>query len=268
MGAGPAVLRQPADRRRDHPPPGRRGLAAVGRLRPVAGHRADRGGPGPARAEAARDRAGPGAGRRPGRRDHDDRAARPARPDAHRPAAARRAHLRHGRLRPARARPHRAAGRSLRTRRPRREQRQRGPGPAQGLPGPGERRPVGHRRAVPRRSRGLAPDLPAQRGETPARRPSPHRPQPDHPRLGAADPPAGPERIMLPPRTPAAPGPGTPAAAGPRGRPPAPPGQPGRRPGPPSRPSRPRGLPRRPRARGRRRPPAARPAARTRAGLR
>ena len=262
--AGPAVPRQPAVRRRDHPVPGRRGLAAVGRLRPVAGDRADRGDPGPARAEAARDRAGPGTGRGPGRRDHDDRAARPAHRDAHRTAAARRDYLRHQHLRPARARAHGPAGSSLRNDGPRRKRRQHGPGQAEGLPGPGRRRPVGHRGAVPRRPRGMAPDLPAQRGQAPAGRPLPDRPQPDHPRLGAADP-AARRRCMPPPRTQAAPGPQRPAAAGPRSRPPSPPRQPHRHPGrpgqrsrlhsPPGQPGRPHGHPRRPRARGR--PPAA-----------
>ena len=71
--------------------------------------RADRGDPGPARAEAARDRAGPGAGRRPGRRDHDDRAARPAR---RRRAAPRRCTPRSPPPRPSPPRSCRAAPRS------------------------------------------------------------------------------------------------------------------------------------------------------------
>ena len=60
-------------------------------------------------------------------------------------------------LRPARTRSHRHSRNSrLRNGSPRRERRQPGPGQAQGLPGQGRRRPVGHRRPVPRRRRGLA----------------------------------------------------------------------------------------------------------------
>ena len=268
MAAGPAVPRQPAVRRRDHPVPGRRGLAAVGRLRAVAGDRADRGDPGPARAEAARDRPGPGAGRGPGRRDHDDRAARPAR---------RR-----------RAAPRRCTPRS--------------PPPPASPP----RSCQGHtaQLAAASETAGRA----ASGDSTAQARPRVYRVQEDDDLWDIAerflgDPeewhqiyqlnegrpqPDGrsltdpnliiPGWVLLIPqpatghapaphpgtRSRAAPGPARPAAAGPRSRPPGPPGQPGRRPSPPGQPGRPHGHPRRPRARGR--PPAAarRAAARTR----